>query len=273
MAREKELLEAEKKHWRDLQRIKNFRLMDDDFMTKVFEDNIECTELLLRIILDKQDLHVRSVKTQYSIKNLQGRSIRLDIFADDSEDKKYNIEIQRDDRGAGAKRARYNNSIIDANSLFEGMQTEDLPESYVIFIMENDVFGDDEPIYHIDRIVRETDKVFFDGSHIIYVNGSYRDESPLGLLMHDFMCRNPNEMYYKELADRVRYFKEDEKGRDSMCRSMEELVIETTMREKRNLAIRLLQRGKMTKEEIAEDTELSMDEINALEQENQTELA
>lgn len=143
----------------------------------------------------------------------------------------------------------------------------------ILLSVRLDIFGDDKPIYHVGRTIQETDKAFCDGSHIIYVNGSYSDKSPLGLLMHDFMCKNPDEMYYKELAERVRYFKEDEKGRDSMCRSMEELVIETTMREKRNLAIRLLQRGKMTKEEIAEDTELSMDEINALEQENQTELA
>ena len=36
-------------------RIKRFRLFDDEFMTKCFEDNIECTELVLRIIMDKSD--------------------------------------------------------------------------------------------------------------------------------------------------------------------------------------------------------------------------
>ena len=30
--------------------------------------------------------------------------------------------------------------------------------------------------------------------------------------MHDFSCTNPKDMYYKILADRVRYFKEDEEG-------------------------------------------------------------
>ena len=31
--------------------------------------------------------------------------------------------------------------------------------------------------------------------------------------MHDFFCTDPDDMNYKELADKVRYFKEDEKGR------------------------------------------------------------
>ena len=41
------------------------------------------------------------------------------------------------------------------------------------------------------------------------INGAYRDDSSLGLLMHDFACTNPNDMCYKILADKTRYFKED----------------------------------------------------------------
>ena len=76
----------------DLQRIRGFRLLDDDFMSKCFED-YECVELVLRIILGKDDIKVEKVQTQYKVKNLQGRSIILDIYATDSSGKKYNIEI------------------------------------------------------------------------------------------------------------------------------------------------------------------------------------
>ena len=51
------------KHAEDLQRLRNFRLLDDDFMSKVFEDTA-CTELLLQIILDRSDLKVQSVHSQ-----------------------------------------------------------------------------------------------------------------------------------------------------------------------------------------------------------------
>ena len=37
-----------------------------------------------------------------------------------------------------------------------------------------------------------------------------------------------NGMNYKELADKVRYFKEDEKGVAAMCKVMEDMRNETT---------------------------------------------
>ena len=40
--------------------------------------------------------------------------------------------------------------------------------------------------------------------------------------MHDFFCTDPDDMHYKELADKVRYFKKDEKGVASMCKVMED---------------------------------------------------
>lgn len=206
---------------------------------------------------------MQEVRTQYSIKNLLGRSVRLDIHAIDDMQKKYNIEIQRVDKGAGAKRARYNSSVIDANSLPAGTEFDELPETYVIFITENDVMGSNEPIYHIDRIVKETGKSFGDEAHIIYVNGAYRDESPLGLLMHDFACTNPADMYYKILADKTRYFKEDEKGVAAMCKIMEDLIDS----EKKESALRLLKLGKLSNKEIAESLELDVEVVNALDEE------
>ena len=44
-----------------------------------------------------------------------------------------------------------------------------------------------------------------------------------GKLMHDFFCTDPDDMHYKELADKVRYFKEDEKGVAVMCKVMEDM--------------------------------------------------
>lgn len=67
----------ERKYQEMLQRIRGFRLLDDDFMTKCFEENIEATELVLRIVLNKPDIKVVKVQTQYSMKNIKGRSLRL----------------------------------------------------------------------------------------------------------------------------------------------------------------------------------------------------
>ena len=132
----------------DLRRLRAFRLLDDDFMSKVFEDK-SCVEFLLQIILNRKDLKVQSINSQYSLKNLQGRSICLDILALDNKNCIYNIEIQRNDYGANPKRARYNSSLLDANITQPGDTYQQLRETYVVFITENDFFNLGRPIYHI----------------------------------------------------------------------------------------------------------------------------
>ena len=79
-------LDFERKHQEDLQRLRGFRLLDDDFMTKVFEDE-NCAGFLLKIILNRDDLTVKRSNSQYIVKNLQGRSVRLDILAVDRENR------------------------------------------------------------------------------------------------------------------------------------------------------------------------------------------
>lgn len=258
-------LDFERKHEEDLQRLRGFRLLDDDFMSKVFEDK-ECTEFLLQIILNRNDLKVQSVHGQHDIKNLQGRSVRLDILAVDTIGRVHNIEIQRSDKGAGVKRARYNSSILDANITEAGDKYENLNESYVIFITENDVLKAGLPIYHVDRIVRETGELFNDESHIIYVNSQIKDETALGKLMHDFSCTDAKDMNYKILADRVRYFKEDEKGVETMCKSMEEMRNEASRAKAVQIARRMLDSGKLTYEEIAEFSDLTIEEVKTLDE-------
>lgn len=213
----------------DLQRLRGFRLLDDDFMTKVFEDKA-CAELLLRIILKKSDLEVKEVNSQFSLKNLQGRSARLDVFATDSTGKVYDIEVQRSDRGAVAKRARYNAALIDANITEPGEEYQALNECYVIFITENDVIGKSLPIYHAERVILETGDRFDDEQHILYVNAQITDETELGRLMHDMWCVEAEDMHYGVLAERVRYFKEDEEGVATMCRAMEEMRNDATFK-------------------------------------------
>ena len=203
--------------------IEDFRLLDDDFMSKVFEDP-KCAEVLLQIILERTDLKVQDVRIQYSLKNLQGRrSARLDIFAIDSAGKIYDIEIQRNDKGASEKRARYNSSLLDSNITEPGDEFEDLPETYVIFITENDVLKSNLPIYHIDRTIRENQKSFNDEAHIIYVNSQIINETELGKLMHDFRCKDAKDMYNPILAKRVSYFKEDKEGVAIMCKELKNL--------------------------------------------------
>lgn len=255
-------------HQEDLQRLRNFRLLDDDFFTKCFEGDIACIQLVLRIVLEKNDLEVIEVRTQVFVENLLNHSVRLDVLASDRLGRKYNIEIQRADRGAGRKRARYNSSMMDANLLRKGKDYNQLPETYVVFITEHDVLAMGLPVYQIERCIMATGKSFADGSHIVYVNGAYRDESPIGKLMHDFACTDPKDMYYDVLADRVRFFKESKEGVSIMCRAMEDMRNQALREGRREgaaaVAKKLLSDGTLSIEKISECAGLSLEEVRKL---------
>ncbi len=260
--------QIDQKHQEDLQRLRGFRLLDDDFLTKCFEGDTASIELVLQIVLEKPDLKVLDVRTQVFVENLLNRSVRLDILATDSTGAKLNVEVQRSDKGAGRKRARYNSSMMDANLLKKGEDFDKLPETWVIFITENDVMGKGLPLYPIERCFLGTGERFEDGSHILYVNGAYRGDTPIGKLMHDFSCTNAADMYYTTLADRVRFFKESKEGILIMCKVMEDMRKESLQEGVKEGAIhtakRMLADGMLTLEKIAEYAGLSLEEVKKL---------
>ncbi len=115
-----------------VERIKALRLMDDEFMSVVFDGDNELTTLVLRIILNRGDLTVKKTMTQSEKRNLYGRSVKLDILAEDTTGKLYDIEIQRADKGSSPKRARANLSALDSKPLKKGDDFASLPETYII---------------------------------------------------------------------------------------------------------------------------------------------
>ena len=82
--------------------------------------------------------------------------------------------------------------------------------------------------------------------------------------MHDFSCTKLDEIHYTELAERVRYFKEDEEGVRNMCRSIEEMLVENTEEVKREFAKRMIEDGTNPLEKIAVFTGLSIESVEKL---------
>lgn len=192
-------------------------LMDDDFMTVVLENKI-CAELVLRIILNKNDLEVISCKSQYTVSSLKNRAIRLDVFAKDSKGKLYDIEVQNETgKKEAARRIRLYSALIDSNYLHKGEKTKNLPETYIIFITGSDLYKKGMPLYTVERRIRETKGLFTDGLHILLVNSQYRGNTPLGKLMHDFHCVEPKKMHYELLSETADFYKNGE-GESKVCK-------------------------------------------------------
>ena len=257
----------------DLQRIKELRLMDDDFFSEALDGKKDAIAYILNTILEMDDIKVKSTKAQVKYKSATKRSIILDIQAEDVNGKLMDIEIQRSDRGAGVKRARFHSSMLDRSLLCKGGDFEDLVDTYVIFITENDKFNKGIPLYHIERTITEMDNALFgDGTHIIYVNGEYRNmEHPVGSLMHDFNCKEAKDIVNPLLAEEIRYLKETEGGRSQMCKLLEEMrkeaatkaTIEATYNKAVSTALKMLEKG-YSVGEIAELNGLSLEEVQEL---------
>ena len=82
--------------------------------------------------------------------------------------------------------------------------------------------------------------------------------------MHDFSCTNPEDMNYKELADRARYFKTDKEGQKIMCKIVEDIVKDFVTDEKKNAALRMIESGKLSLDEIAEFLDMPLDIVKSL---------
>lgn len=277
-------------------------LFDDELFSKVFDENIEATTLLLQIILEREDVVVLSVKGQEELQNpiYGGRSIILDVRAKFADGTHVNIEVQRNTDGSHIRRARYHSSNLDVRMLKKGQHFKTLKDSYVIFICENDKFQKGLPIYHIDRCICETGEWVNDGSHIIYVNGKYRGNDRLGCLMTDFSCKKVSDMHFEELADSVKHVKENKKGCADMSEAIrqwtekwagiwarqmanemaskmatematematkmaDERIEKEKFEDKRSIAQKMLESGKMTINEIVEYLDLPVEEVEKL---------
>ena len=203
----------------DLEILAGLRLMDDDFFSEVLDGKKEAVQFILNTVLERSDLEVIQTQTQRTYRSASRHSISLDIWARDKEGRIADIEIQRADKGTGAKRARIHSSMMDRDLLGKGQGYDALAETYVIFIVQNDKYRAGLPVYHIDRTIRELDhRSFGDEAHILYVNGEFQDlDHPIGRLVHDLWCTSADDMLNRVLADEVRYMKETEEGRTYMC--------------------------------------------------------
>ena len=241
---------------KDLQAIAEFRMFDDTFMSAVFDGQIAETELLLRVVLGKDDIQVESSEAQFYISNIYGHEARLDILARDHQGKAYNVEVQRMLSGASVQRARFNAAMVDVTLLKKGEPHQALPDRYTIFITEDDMFDKGLPAYHASNKIDELDNTpLGDGGYIVYINGQYRNvNTPIGKLMHDFFCVNADDILNPLLKDRVKYLKETEGGRNEMCEIMENRINE----EKVELAKKAIALGELTLAQIARTLQLPL---------------
>ena len=234
---------------RYLEVLNKLRPIDDTFMRMIFRDH-QCVELLMNIIFGEQ-FSLKRFETQEDHKQVVSRSVELDIVVYTHEGAVIGIEVEKSKDNASPIRARYHASILDCDLSYPKEKWSHFPEMYVVFICEEDVLKTKRLVSHIERYIDKQEQ-FKDKLHIIYLNASKQDETPLGKLMHDMLCNDPDDMYYEVLRKRVSYFKRQEGGKRTMCEALEELINEAKKEGKNIGEKRGEERGKLIGEERGE---------------------
>lgn len=210
---------------RDLERLERFRLLDDTFMRQVFRGQRELAQHVLRIITGIGDLVLGENETQRDLKRVAGsKSVVLDVWGEDSAGTQYDLEVQTGS-GLEPRRFRYYGSAMDVDALLPGCDYDELPERWVIVVLECDPEGPGRRLRHYRT--REGDgDLLEDGAHLVYANAAWHGHDELGSLMADFCQSDPDAIRDEMLRKRVQYLKRDPEGVREMCRISEEIYNE-----------------------------------------------
>ena len=202
------------------EKVKDLRPIDDVFFEVLASKPAVCQEML-RTILEDPGLIVEEVIPQESLRNLYGRSVRLDALCYLGDGTKVNIEVQRSDNDNHLKRVRFNEASITVKESNSGDDFEDLPNVIVVYISEFDFLGGGKTIYHVDQVLRETGEVIEDGSKRIFVNTVNDDGSDIADLMSCFTRKQVNNPKFPVFSAEVEDLKQSEGGTTAMCKVME----------------------------------------------------
>ena len=159
----------------------------DDLMFRKMAENRDFCQEILQVILNDYKLQVIDHTAQCDITNLQGRSVILDAKCKLGNDRIVNIKVQKPFDDDHQRRVRYNGSVLTANIVDPGDKFKNVPDVCMVYIAKLDIFGHDLNVYHVDRTIRETKRVVYNGYEEVYVNAVCSNTSnDVGQLMQVF---------------------------------------------------------------------------------------
>ena len=241
--------------------VQQFNLMHDDFFAVVMQDKA-ALETALRILLSKKDLIVTDVRVQYSVRNMIGHSAILDVLAEDSKGKLYNIEVQVKNIDDYQKRTRYYQANMDVSFLRKGRHYSELPDIYIIFISSFDIFGKNDVRYEVKRILDGYQEVVDNGVHELYFNTKANDDSEIAKLLQYFENTDDSITDYGALSDAVRYYKDTEEGVSAVCDEVRKYGDERVIADRVKMVASIMKNTKCSLEEALKMLSISQEEYD-----------
>ena len=200
-----------------LQQIQTMNLFDDVFTAVIFKDEGACRHLVCEL-MQNPTLRLIAVRTQDDIPQLISKSPRLDIVAEDAEGTLYEIEVQRVEEPAPARRVRFYTSVMDSELLRKGVSYDKLPEVYLFYLSQKDIWQKGQTVYKLEQSLRFGDELmpYENGLHTIYVNAAIDDGSDIAKLMQYLKTAKAGDTSQGALSDYVNYLKSPKGGREVM---------------------------------------------------------
>ena len=167
--------------------LQDLTIKDNFMFGAVMTDPENCKGLLELLLHKKLDKIIVSTEKSM-IYHPEYKGVRLDVYAKDETNTRYNIEMQVLRKSALGKRSRYYHSQIDMDLLLSGSDYRELPDTYVIFICDFDPFGFGKYLYSFYTACREEGSLDFnDGIHTIFLSTAGKNESEVPEALVSFL--------------------------------------------------------------------------------------
>lgn len=144
--------------------------LKDNFLFAAVMLEPENCKRLLELALGIEIAHVEVNSEKSIVYNPQYKGVRLDVFARDENNTRFNVEMQVAKQSL-EKRTRYYHSQMDMELLQTGTSYEELPDCYVLFICDFDPFLLGKYRYTVRHVLVEDEKFTYqDGNHTVFLS-------------------------------------------------------------------------------------------------------
>ena len=218
-------------------RLKELTIKDNFMFGAVMMDEDNCKGLLERVLeiqIDRVDVS----KEKSIVYHPEYKGVRLDVYAKDEKQTRYNVEMQVERKPALGKRSRYYQSQMDMEMLLTGEDYTELPNTYVIFICDFDPFGKDKYRYTFRTTCQESENVDLeDGRTTVFLNTRGKNESEVPGELVTFLqymkedLEGSEKEFHDPYVEQLQKFIRNVKG----SREMEErfMIFEEMLKEER----------------------------------------
>ena len=260
-----------------IEEINNLTLGDEYLFETVMQNKELCKKFISTFleIPNVVDIEYISAEEAYQ-HSYSSKGVRFDVFVQGVDGIAYVIELQQTNTYEIEKRLRFYSSMVDSRQLSKGQKNKykDLKDNYIIFIARESIFKGGLYRYTFKNVCLEMpDLILNDGSTKIVFDtkGTHGDvsEDVLAFLRAIEGEVSSNE-FVKEFQDMAEEIKTDEIWRSAYMQSLlrEQDKWDEAQEEKAiEVAKKLLKRG-LSPIDIAEDSGLSFEVIEQLQQEN-----